>query len=70
MRRRDVALRVQRNRPARSSCEEANSWKAKINLNGESVCSEEWANGGKQQQDRAADELNMQENVRSNDSPP
>lgn len=64
---------AERNAPARGSCKELNSWKPKINLNGESICSGEWVNWGKQQQggeDGAADKLSMQENPLSNESPP
>lgn len=51
----------------------ANSWKPKINLKGESIRSGEWVNRGKHQQggeDGAADELSMQENPQSDESPP
>lgn len=56
---------------APGSCKEPNSWKPKINLNGESIRSGEWVNWGKQQQggkDGAADEVSMQENPLSNES--
>lgn len=33
-----------RGRGGTHSCEESDSWKPKINLNSESICSEEWVN--------------------------
>lgn len=73
MRRRRDSGGAERSTPARGSCKEPDSWKPKINLNGESICSGDWVNRGKQQQgeeDGAAEELSMQENPQSNESPP
>lgn len=72
-RRRRDSGEAERNTAARGSCKEPNSWKPKINLNGESIRSGQWVNWGKQQQggeDGAADGLSMQENPQSSESPP